>query len=113
MLFDPNPGDASGGVPPVETNPNPNPPAPSAAPAPAPPPTARTVIEGEITEDTVALKKKLEQTESEKRRAEVRAAELENENIELRRIPRASSAPTAPRRKTFADEITEQIFSSE
>ena len=75
ILFDEQPADGNGNEP--ET--------PQEKPADAPP-AASTVINGEVTEETLKLKEKLAQTESEKRRVEMRAAELEDENHQLKKV---------------------------
>ena len=86
-------------IPPVETIPA------EITPPAAPPPATKTVLEGESAEDTIQLKKRLEQTESEKRKAEIRAAELENENIELRKIPKVHRQEKPVAAKSWDEEF--------
>lgn len=77
---------------------DPAPPVPP-TPAPAPPPAAKIVLEGTKTERELALERDVKERET-------RIACLEDENSQLKSIPR-SPAPPAPKKKaggwTFFD----------
>jgi|SRR5882672_2770442 len=91
-----------GEVPPENPVPPPPAPAPVPTPQPAPPPAAKLVIAGEVkSENEIALEKKLKV-------AETRAAELERDNQELKKIP-----TTAPVKKEKRWRMPQPLIGSE
>ena len=87
LLLSPDPVD---GAPVVE---------PPAAPVGDAPPAATVVANGEITEEVVKLRKKTAMLEEDKKKVETRAAELEDENRQLRQVGlKAAAAPVVDKR---------------
>lgn len=81
---------AAGVSAPEPTTPTPAPPAPTpkdAVPPAAAPPAAHTVINGDETEDTAALKRKLAETEAANKKLQTEHAELEDQNRRLKQKP--------------------------
>lgn len=81
---------------------------PAPAPAPAPPPAAETVVNGNETEEVIAMRKKLQEAEDAKKKTEIRNMELEDENRSLKSIPKTPQ-PAAPKKFTgwgfFCEEV--------
>lgn len=78
-----------------------SPAAPKVSPPSAPPPAAQKVVSTPVAEsdagEMVELRRKVSEAERAKKAAEMRAAELEDENTRLRT---PTSSPAAPRRQS-------------
>ena len=70
---------------------------PAPVQAPTPPPAAETVVNGNETEEVIAMRKKLQETEDAKKKTELRNMQLEDENRQLKSIPK-DPQPAAPKK---------------
>lgn len=88
------------------TAPPADPPAPTDPPAE--PPATRVVLNAEKSERELNLEKELADEKSARKQVEMKAAELEDQNSQLKKIPTNTPAPTPNKRRKKG--IMEEFF---